>query len=161
MFNSGRISIPDNFARIRAFSGDLLQVSALGKISAMDMEIRGQVDVPAKGQELKQDIAGLNLELFRFHPLEANEPLKGKIVLAMLGPTSAENYDKLFHSFFLPYKWRLLNSWLSSSFMGRQPGSALADAFITDNCTAPASGLLELGKMANGELKFFVLSEGK
>lgn len=159
-FNSRHIVIPDNFERISMFSGLFAQVGAPGAIVGQDTVTEGNITLsvdPACRRD-KAIIESVDVEIFHFRPITQEDLMKGRIVLSIIGPVKDKDaYDRLIYSFFKPYKWLLLNSCLRANTQHFKEGLPVVDAFVTDSCDAPASGLLELEKLSNGIVRFFII----
>jgi len=154
----------DNFERIANFSGLFAQVATPGSVAGQDIVTECLVSLnvdPAYRLE-KFMIEGVDIEIFHFRPIAKNDMLKDKIVLAMIGPTKdKEMYDRLIYGFFKPYKWLLLNPCLRANKQRFKDGLPGVEAFATNSCDAPASGLLELEGLSNGVVRFFIMENPK
>lgn len=163
-FSCRHFVIPDNYDRIERFSGLFAQVGSGGTISGQETEHQGnaRLIVDSKYKRKSIVIANAHIEIFNFRRIDKNDIMKDKIVLAMIGPASdKEMYERLLYSYFIPYKWLLLNSYFRANKQRIKEGLPAADAFVTDSCDAPATGLLELEELSKGAVRFFILENSK
>lgn len=164
LFNCRHFILSDNFERISKFSGLFAQVGSPGTIAGQESVYDGNawLSVDSATRRGKIAVANTDIEIFNFRPIAQNDLLKGKIILAFIGPTKdMEMYDRLICSFFKPYRWLLLNSYLRETRRRYKDGLPVAEALATNSCDMPASGLLELQELSKGTVRFFILDDEK